>query len=346
MKVKFSYVAVPSVILFVSLTTYLALMPDDDHPAKTKELNSVVRDENLTAGLFSEQNSKDFPSQSLPESYLSGSYEAKTEKELELNKIAAKGLQVLTGRRIYDKFVEKGAILDAQLADRILNETLTLEDWTILNMYLAELFPEEENFRAELSQYSNFHELKNAFDGRSKKTGLFYGSELLAQQGAYKDATLDDIEKLIDAGATLPDDAIYKMMVSDNIDLAIKLKNAGYNIKVDYIENFSSMNTIELQAESYAINPYKATAEEQINNIKKLIELGVPLEVRDGTRNALDFVLEGVYNNDPDQARKLLALAVGLIDEGISVQQSHFQLMEKIKQKHAGLYDEYQTHIQ
>jgi hypothetical protein len=277
---------------------------------------------------------------------VSKSIEAKAAREKELNKAAAESLEIFSDKKSYDMLMKKGAQIDADMARRMQTETMTASDREIVNILISELFSEEENFKVELKQYNSFNDLKNAFDKRSKVTGLFYGTDLLNEPMAYKDVKLEDIKKLLNSGASLPDNVLDHMIFTGNVDLAMELKSAGYNINANYIDEFRSMNAVEMQVESYATNPYAATAEEQVNTVKKLIDLGVSLKVDDGTRDALDIVLAGVNNQNADQANTLLSLAKNLHDLGIPVEQSHYQLLEQIKNKYPDLYSQYAQSFQ
>lgn len=269
------------------------------------------------------------------------SIKGKAAKELELNKIAAAGLEVFSDKKSYEILMQKGAKIDPLMAERMQTEKMTAEDREIVNILISELFSEEQNFKVELKQYNGFDELKNAFDKRSKVTGLFYGTDLLKEPMAYKGAKFEDVKKLLDSGASLPDNAIDHMIFAGNIDLAVELKKSGYNVGVNYNDKFRSMNPIEMQAESFAINPYTASLEEQTSTIKQLLDLGASLKVDDGTRDALDIVLGGVNNQNPDQAKVLLGLAKNLHELGIPLEQSHFQLLDEINHKYPDLYNLY-----
>jgi hypothetical protein len=274
------------------------------------------------------------------------SLEAKAAKELTLNRLAAADLTLMSDNLVYEFLIKKGAKIDSDMAKRMQAEAMTSQDREMVNIYFAQLFSEEENFKVEVEQYNNFDDMNDAFDKRTKASGVYYGNDLLKQPMAYRGIKFDDVKQLLDSGAVLPDDVMQHMIYSNNVDLAIALKNAGYNINVNYIDKYQSMNTIELQAERFVINPDLASAEEQINTIKKLVDIGVSVKVDDGTRDALDIVLGGVSNQGIDQAKILLSLAKSLHELGIPLEQSHFQLLANIRNKFPDLYSQYAQDFQ
>ncbi len=274
------------------------------------------------------------------------SIEAKYAKEMELNGAAAQDLKLFSDKKLYEMLVKRGAKIDADMAERMLNNEMTAHDWEMANIYVAELFSEEENFKIEVKQYTGFTELKNVFDKRSKNTGLFYGTDLLSEPMAYKDANIKDVAKLLNSGASLPDNLMEHLVFADNIQLAVELKSAGYNANINYVDKLRSMNAIEMLANNYAINPYVAPLEKQISNMQKLLDLGVTLKINDGTRDALDIVLGGVTNQYPDQADALMGLAKNLHYLGIPLEQSHYQILEEIKNKYPDLYNQYSKDFQ
>lgn len=274
------------------------------------------------------------------------SIESKIERENELNRLAAKEIAIYSDEKLFDILTKRGAKIDAEMAARMKSESMTAKDREVVNILIAELFSEEENFKIELKQYNGFNELKEAADRRSEKTGLFYGEDLLSEPMIYKNATFHDIKNLLDSGADLPENAIEFMIYAGNIDVAVELKNAGYNLNTNYVDKLRSMNAIETQASKYAANPYATSAEEQINTFKKLLDLGVDLKVNDGTRDALDIVLGAVNHQYSDQAEKLLIVAKNFHELGIPLEKSHFQLLEEIKSKHPDLHKKYAPYFQ
>lgn len=263
------------------------------------------------------------------------------EKELKEAELVASKTEVITQIALYESLIRRGAEVDPDMALRMKNNAMTAADWDTIDIYAASLLSAEENFKIELSQYKNFEQLKKAFEKRAGETGLFYGTELLNESNTYKGITFDEVKSLIDSGASLPEDFLSKAAYANNLDLAVKLKAAGYNFNSDFIDSYKWRNAIEAQVESYAINPFGSSAGEQLNNIRKLIDLGVPLKVSDGTRDPLDFALQGVFNHDGAEAESLMLLAKNIHTLGIGLEDSSYELLEKIKNKNPLLYEQY-----
>lgn len=218
---------------------------------------------------------------------------------------------------------------------------MTADDWNVVSIYAAQLLSEEANFLIELSQYRNFSELKKAFDQRSRISGQFYGNELLSQPMAYREITVEDIVDILESGASLPSSAIKYIIHENNIDIAVQLKNAGYGVDVTYMDEYRSMTAVEIMAEKIAINPSFSYVDEHIDSFEKLLSLGFPVKIEDGTRDALDYVLAAAYGREFDEAKKLLLLANYLNEKGIYLEESHIELVERIRLKHPLLYEEY-----
>lgn len=264
--------------------------------------------------------------------------ESKKEREAEIAKEGEKGI---TQQELYDALIRKGADIEVDMALRMQSGSMTVSDWEKIDIYAAELLSEDDNFKIELLEYHNFYELNEVFEARMKKTGVFYGTEMLREGNAYKGADFESIKRLIDAGAILPEDFIAKVTCADNLDLAMRLNAAGVSINSGFVDKATSMNAIESQVEAFAINPYGSSAEQKIDKVQKLIDLGVPLKLNDGTRDALDLALQGASEHDEIEANKLMILAKSLHDQGILLEPSHYQLLDKLKYKHPILYDHY-----
>lgn len=264
--------------------------------------------------------------------------EDKKLKEIELSKSLKEEFSQID---LYNALIQNNAEIDPDMALRMKNNVMTAADWDKIDIYAADLLSTEENFKIELSQYKNFEEIKNAFSKREKETGYFYGTDILNEPNTYKGASFEDIKKLIDSGATLPEDALNKILYAGNLDLAVALKEAGYNINSSYIDKSNSMTAIEVQIENYAINPFETSVDEQLKNIKKLVEIGVPLKVFDSTRDPLDIALEGAYNHSGKEADALMRLAKNINSLGIPLEFSGYEILEKIRIKNPELYSQY-----
>lgn len=273
--------------------------------------------------------------------YAEFSFSEKLNRELALNAIAAKDTILMSGENILNALIKKGASVPPDMAERMKRDAMTSEDMQTIDIYFTQILSEEDNFYIELAQYHNFKEFKRAFDARSKTTGLFYGNDLLKEPRAYRDATLSDIRGLLESGASLPDDALKHIVNAGHLDLAIGLREAGFNMNIDYVDAFTSKNTIEIQVENIVINPYAGSVEDHTKTVKKLIDLGVPLSFKEGTRDALDIALYGAYNHEPDEAEKLLNLAIELNKAGLNLEKSHIELLEMIKTKYPTLHSQY-----
>ncbi len=269
------------------------------------------------------------------------SFYEKQSREAELNKLANEKQEKILPRELYDALIRRGAVVDKDMALRMQTNSMTASDWSKIDIYAAELLSEEDNFHIELWKYKNFDEISSAFEQRKIKTGVFYGTDLLNEPNAYRGAKFGKIKEIIDSGAMLPEDFIKKAVNAGNIDLAIQLKAAGYNVNADFIDKHKLMNAIELQVENYALNPYGFTYEDGLNDIQKLIDLGVPLKVGDGTRDALDLALYGAYNQEGEEAVKLIMLAKKLHDLGLPIEPSHEELIAQIKNNRPYLSDQF-----
>lgn len=334
-KFKIFLLILTLILTLISLKTFfytegsdkgIPLLVSAQFPVKTFGLPSVLPEE--TTKKFNKVESL-------------STLEAKYVKEHEFNVVEASGRKLLSGKLIYEMLIQRGVKIDESIKDRLKSESMTLEDIEMIDSDAAQFFTEEENFKMELKQYKNFGELKNVFEKRSHTTGVFYGTEMLNEPMAYRNMKFEDVKSLLDSGAVLPENVMEYLVYADNTDLVVDLKNAGYNIKTDYMEKLQSANAIELLVDGYAINPYTASANDQISKIKNLVNVGAPLKVDDGTRDALDRVLEGVVNQNSEQAQKLLELAKNLHELGLPLEQSHFQLLEKISHKYPDLYNLY-----
>lgn len=251
-------------------------------------------------------------------------YEEKLGMEKKLNVLAVEkyDLKEMSGAALYHALLEKGAVLDDDIKQRILNEKFTEKDWEYILSYMAQLSTEEENFKIEMASSSNFSELKKRVEARAEKTGLFYGDMMLGQSGMYKDAAVADVLALLREGAILPDNAMEYMVNQDNIDLAVALNKEGININTDYIDEFRSMNLFEMHADKLAINPFSASIDHKLQELDKLSSLGVPIKLNDGTRDALDIVLFAAVKHDKAEAAKLLQYALKVNQMGIPVEQA------------------------
>lgn len=263
------------------------------------------------------------------------------EKRLNQQALEKNPLTPMSGKVIYEKLLGFGVDLDPAFSERLLSDSMTADDWNVVSIYAAQLLSEEANFLIELSQYRNFSELKKAFDQRSRISGQFYGNELLSQPMAYREITVEDIVDILESGASLPSSAIKYIIHANNIDIAVQLKNAGYGVDVTYMDEYRSMTAVEIMAERVAINPSFSSVDEHIDNFEKLLSLGFPVKIEDGSRDALDYVLAAVYGREFDEAKNLLLMANYLNEKGIYLEKSHMELVERIRLKYPHLYEEY-----
>lgn len=250
----------------------------------------------------------------------------------------AKGLNELS---LYKKLMEKDINIDEDIANRMLNGTMTDKDYEWLQIVIAENMSEEENFTVEVSSLMTFSDIKNAYDKRSTVTGLFYGDAILENPNAYREASKDEILNILNQGASLPKDALLHMITADNLELAEQLIQEGYQPDVHYVDEYTKMSLLEAQSEIITWNPLKAPIEKQVESFQKLIDLGVPISNEDGTRDALDRILGATYaTNDNAGAERLMTLAVKLNQMGLPLSVSHEQLLEKIKVKYPNIYQQ------
>lgn len=270
------------------------------------------------------------------------SIDAKKSKEIELS---ALGVQVFSQKDLYDALIRNHANVDADMAIRMKNNNMTDYDWGMIEVFAAALLPANENFKIELTQYKNFEEIKRAFKRREQETGYFDGAGLLGEPNAYVGASFDEIKEIVDSGVRLPDDALVNMVYADNINLAEELIASGYSIRTDYLNKSKAMSAVEVLAEQYAINPYGKSAAQQFEKTRKLLALGVPMNINDGTRGVLDIVLEGAYNYDGDIAEGLMQFAKDLNSSGAQLDDSGYEVLNKIKAKSPVLYDRYASSL-
>lgn len=337
---KLKIVITFTLTILIIVFAFLAIINHGSYRENIIDLNLSKNDINHRGSVLSSESNFSFfnkYSQTNDKNYKS----AIRDKESREIKIAMSTSEVISQLELYEALIRNKAEIDPDMELRMKNNAMTAADWEQIDIYAASLLSTEENFKIELSQYKDFAQLKNAFESRANETGYFYGTDLLSQPNAYIGATFEDVKKIIDSGARLPDDFLKKAVYANNLDLAIKLEAAGYNFNKSFIDTNKSMNAIESQVESYAINPFGSSPEEKINNIKKLIDIGVPLKIKDGTRDALDLALQGAYLHDGAEADSLMFLAKNLHSLGIELEDSSYELLEKIKNKNPELYDQY-----
>jgi hypothetical protein len=97
------------------------------------------------------------------------------------------------------------------------------------------------------------------------------------------------------------------------------------------------LTQIETLVELYSIVPYDS--QKLVDDVKKLIDIGVPLKVNDGTRDALDIVLNGILVHDEKTSEQLMNVAIELNNLGVVAEASHQELLERLKQKYPDIYD-------
>lgn len=258
----------------------------------------------------------------------------KMAKELELNKYAMNQEALISAKTIYEKLIERGAVIDRELEGRMMKDGVTADDWREITILISDFLSVDESFNVELSQYSNFQELKRAFDERRKSTGRYYGNELLAQESAYKDATVADILGVLNTGAVLPEDAALLMMRSNNLALISDLQKAGHAVDVNYMDKYQSQNLLEAYVASYSIYDDGRA----IETIDQILQLGVPVIVNDGTRDPLDYVLANVT---PSNAASRFSVAKKLMSSGLVLGASHNELLDQLKINNPDLYKEF-----
>lgn len=269
------------------------------------------------------------------------SLEEKISVEEDRRKRYLEGKTLLSAESLIDALDEKGVEVGGGLKERLLSGDISSSDVELLQLHIATVLTEEESFYVELSQYTNFDEMHAAFKRREEATGLFYGTKMLAEPSAYRGASVGQIKAILDRGAILPDNVLSHLIRADNIALAEGLAELGYDINTDFQDEFSSMNGIEILARNYTYNPLDTDPREKANDIRRLADLGVALNVKDGTRDVLDIVLEAsIKSNYAPSAHRLVTLAHSLIDMGVELDASHFQLLEKLEREKPNLYQE------
>ncbi len=253
----------------------------------------------------------------------------------------SRGGVLLSAESLLNALDENGVVLDNDLKERLILGDVSSNDVEILQLHIATVLTEEQSFYVELSQYTNFSEMHEAFKRREVTTGLFYGNEMLAEPATYKEANIEQIKTILDKGAVLPNDVIKHLIKADNLELAEDLVALGYDINLEFQDEFSSMNGVELLARNYTYNPLGSDPGKRANDIRRLSDLGVPLDVADGTRDVLDIVLDAsVKTSYEPSARRLGNLARNLIDMGVELDASHFQLLEKLEREKPYVYRE------
>lgn len=248
----------------------------------------------------------------------------------------------LNEKEIIKQLKNKGIYIDERLARRADQEEMTSKDLEWLQTVIAANLSEEENFKVDVTKYNSFKDIKNSYIERSKATGLFYGNDILNTPGIYRDADINDISAILEEGATFPDDVMLHMIAHNNTDLALKIKEQGYNLNVNYYDQLTTMGLMEIQIQKIVWDPMEMPIERQFNTIDSLIRLGVPVKERDGTRDALDRSIgAAAITEDPIAARYLMLISKKLNDSGITLESSHMELLEKLKAIHPDLYEEF-----
>lgn len=255
-------------------------------------------------------------------------------KEAYLNKMASANNEVLSPKGMYEELVRRGVKVDEELAVRMKNNVATPDDWREVSILISAIMSEEESFKVELSQYNNFNDLKRVCEERSKSTGIYYGNELLKHENAYVGASVNDIAEILNNGASLPEDAVLLMARSNNLTLALDLQKKGYAVDVSYIDKYKNQNILEAYVENYSIyDDGKA-----LETIDHLLQLGVALKVDDGTRDPLDYVLTNIT---PDNAESRFSVAKKLLDAGLTLEDSHNELLNELKISNPEIYKKF-----
>lgn len=275
---------------------------------------------------------------------ISLSYDNKVAKEKKLNIEASRNINVFSEESRYLMLVSKKLDLPSELLQRVRAGSTTYEDEKLIQLLISSTLTEEENFDLEIKQLESFKALKAATDKRGILTGLFYGNAILNEGITYRDAAVEDIEEIIKSGAELPGNVLQKIIAMDNIDLAVDLHKKGFSLNVGHVDELTSITPIEMIADLYVIHPYdspKAVADK----INKLIGIGVPIKINDGTRDPLDFVLAGALTKNGEGAENLIQLAIELNKMGLQLDVSHREILEKLKIMQPMLFEKYENEL-
>lgn len=274
---------------------------------------------------------------------ITSAFKEKVEMESFLNSEAAKRIAVYSHEKRYSLLLGKKFDLPEDLLLRVKKGEATYEDEKLIQLLLAASATDEENFWLEMKDQKSFHDLKKIVDMRYKNTGTFYGNELLKEGVTYRDASVDEIVSILDDGAQLPENALFQMVAMKNVDLAVDLHKKGIALNADYVDPLSTQSSIEYLIELYSISPYESV--KLIDDVKKLIEIGVPLNMKDGTRDVLDIMLERAVIHDENMSEQILNSAVELNNVGIFLENSHLELLDNLRYTHPNLYEKYVHHL-
>lgn len=256
-----------------------------------------------------------------------------------LNARAAKNINAYSDEKRYQLLIEKGFDLPTDLLERVRAGNTAYEDEKLIQLLLAADATEEENFWMEMKDQKSFHDLKALVEQMQNNNGHFYGDDLLKEGITYKDATADDIVSVLNTGAQLPDDVLQKIVAMDNVDLAVELYKDGVALNTGYVDPLSTMTPIEFLVELYSIAPHDY--QKLINDVKKLMAIGAPLNVNDDTRDTLDILLSRAIAHNERMSEEIVKAAVELNALGVPLGESHKELLTDLSRKHPNIFNTY-----
>jgi hypothetical protein len=218
----------------------------------------------------------------------------------------------------------------------MLANTLAKDDWDILSALMERALSQEENFKASLGEHITFESLKNAFHTRTKTTGYYYGNDLLEEPVSYRNTTFEDIKGILDTGAQLPENLMEHIVNEGNFELAVTLQKNGYNFNVNYVNGYTTQNSLELLISNITEHPYLYANYDEKASIDTLLALGVSTINTDGTRDALDYALQ---NMTPDNYSKKISIAEKLIQSGFRVEESHLYFLREFNKNYPDSFE-------
>jgi len=232
---------------------------------------------------------------------------------------------------LLDRLLAAGVDVPEDLAERMKTGRLTKEDENDISILVFSIRTEEE---AMFDNATDFSDLRMEAKKMEEATGEFYGSRMLEHSLAYKNATYDDLAEIFEEGGELPDNALTLMVYQDNLELAKELKEVGYSIGENHVNPYNGMTAIEEYANGLAIFPGGDGLDGSVRRLSDLIALGVPRQLDDGTRDAIDILLQGAVHQSREDAEILLRSSQFLLKNGFDITRSHIELMEKVRVAH------------
>ena len=245
----------------------------------------------------------------------------------------------LSDALLLKRLLDAGVEVPEDLAHKMKLGVLTKQEQDEISILVFSSRSEEEAF---LDDAKDSKQIIAAAKERQKETGKYYGNKVLEHPIAYRNAKFGEIAEVLNEGAVLPDDALTMMVMQKNLELAKELTNNGYELDVDYVNPRNGMTAIESFLDTFVIFPDGDGAQSAINTVNTLLELGVPSQIDNGTRDALDILLAGALNQESRDGAIIIA-QVGeiLLQRDFKLTRSHKELLAQNEEKYGDIFSNF-----